>query len=99
MDVREQIERFPRDPGVYLMKDAAGRIIYVGKAKNLRSRGRQYFSQSGGPRYHIRLGLPSLVDIDFLATNTEKDALILENTPLKKNKPRLNINLRHDKNH
>jgi len=99
MDVREQIERFPRDPGVYLMKDAAGRIIYVGKAKNLRSRVRQYYSQSGDPRYHIRLGLPSVVDIDFLATNTEKDALILENTLIKKHKPRFNINLRDDKNH
>src|SRR5690349_20850468 len=53
VDVREQIERFPRSPGVYLMKDAAGRIIYVGKAKNLRSRVRQYYSQSGDPRYHI----------------------------------------------
>src|ERR1700741_4518471 len=79
MDVREQIQRFPRDPGVYLMKDAAGRIIYVGKAKNLRSRVRQYYSQSGDPRYHIRLGLPSVVDIDFLVTDTEKDAFILEN--------------------
>ena len=57
MDVREQIERFPRDPGVYLMKDAAGRIIYVGKAKNLRSRVRQYYSQSGDPRYcEIKMG-------------------------------------------
>jgi excinuclease ABC subunit C len=44
MDVREQIERFPRAPGVYLMKDTAGRIVYVGKAKNLRNRVRQYYS-------------------------------------------------------
>ena len=99
MDVREQIERFPRTPGVYLMKDTAGRIVYVGKAKNLRNRVRQYYSQSGDPRYHIRLGLPSVVDIDFLATDTEKDALILENTLIKKHKPRFNINLRDDKNH
>jgi excinuclease ABC subunit C len=99
MDVREQIERFPRTPGVYLMKDTAGRIVYVGKAKNLRNRVRQYYSQTGDPRYHIRLGLPSVVDIDFLATDTEKDALILENTLIKKHKPRFNINLRDDKNH
>jgi excinuclease ABC subunit C len=71
MDVREQIERFPRTPGVYLMKDTAGRIVYVGKAKNLRNRVRQYYSQNGDPRYHIRLGLPSVVDIDFLATDTD----------------------------
>ena len=64
MDVREQIERFPRTPGVYLMKDTAGRIVYVGKAKNLRNRVRQYYSQGGDPRYHIRLGLPlSLIHI------------------------------------
>lgn len=99
MDVREQISRFPRTPGVYLMHDAGGRIVYIGKAKNLRSRVRQYYSQTGDPRYHIRLGLPSVVTIDFLATDTEKDALILENTLIKKHKPRFNINLRDDKNH
>ena len=98
-DVRAQIERFPRAPGVYLMKNADGKIVYVGKAKNLRSRVRQYYSQSGDPRFHIRLGLPSVVDIDFLVTNTEKEALILENTLIKKHKPRFNVNLRDDKNH
>ena len=98
-DVRVQIERFPRAPGVYLMKNADGKIVYVGKAKNLRSRVRQYYSQSGDPRFHIRLGLPSVVDIDFLVTNTEKEALILENTLIKKHKPRFNVNLRDDKNH
>ncbi|MGQ4807798.1 UvrABC system protein C [Candidatus Entotheonellaceae bacterium PAL068K] len=97
--LREQIDRFPRAPGVYLMQDAKGHIIYVGKAKNLRSRVRQYYAQSGDSRYHIRLGLPSVVAIDFLVTNTEKEALILENTLIKKHKPRFNISLRDDKNH
>jgi excinuclease ABC subunit C len=97
--LREQIDRFPRVPGVYLMQDARGTVVYVGKAKNLRSRVRQYYSQSGDPRYHIRLGLPSVVAIDFLVTNTEKEALILENTLIKKHKPRFNISLRDDKNH
>lgn len=97
--LREQIERFPRTPGVYLMRDAKGAMVYIGKAKNLRNRVRQYFSQSGDPRYHIRLGLPSVVAIDFLATNTEKEALILENTLIKKHRPRFNISLRDDKNH
>jgi excinuclease ABC subunit C len=97
--LREQIDRFPRAPGVYLMQDAKGHIVYVGKAKDLRSRVRQYYSQTGDPRYHIRLGLPSVVDIDFLVTNTEKEALILENTLIKKHKPRFNISLRDDKNH
>jgi len=97
--LREQIERFPHAPGVYLMKDASGTIVYVGKAKNLRNRVRQYFSHSGDPRYHIRLGLLSVVAVDFLATHTEKEALILENTLIKKHHPRFNIALRDDKNH
>jgi excinuclease ABC subunit C len=97
--LREQIERFPRAPGVYLMQDAKGHIVYVGKAKNLRSRVRQYYSQAGDPRYHIRLALPTVVGIDFLVTDTEKEALILENTLIKKHKPRFNISLRDDKNH
>lgn len=99
MEVRELIERFPRAPGVYLMKNAEGKIVYVGKAKDLRARVRQYYSQSGDPRFHIRLALPAVVDIDFLVTHTEKEALILENTLIKKHKPRFNINLRDDKNH
>ena len=81
------------------MQDAKGHIVYVGKAKNLRSRVRQYYSQAGDPRYHIRLALPSVVGIDFLVTDTEKEALILENTLIKKHKPRFNISLRDDKNH
>jgi excinuclease ABC subunit C len=97
--LREQIDRFPRAPGVYLMQDAKGHIVYVGKAKNLRNRVRQYYSQAGDPRYHIRLALPSVVGIDFLVTDTEKEALILENTLIKKHKPRFNISLRDDKNH
>lgn len=99
VDLREQIDRFPHAPGVYLMQDAEDKIVYVGKAKNLRNRVRQYFSHSGDPRYHIRLGLLSVVAIDFLVTNTEKEALILENTLIKKHRPRFNIALRDDKNH
>ncbi len=97
--LREQIERFPHAPGVYLMKDASDAIVYVGKAKNLRNRVKQYFSSSGDPRYHIRLGLLSVVAVDFLVTHTEKEALILENTLIKKHHPRYNIALRNDKNH
>lgn len=97
--LREQIDRFPQAPGVYLMQDGKGTIVYVGKAKHLRNRVRQYFSQSGDPRYHIRLGLPTVKGIDFIVTNTEKEALILENTLIKKHRPRFNISLRDDKNH
>jgi excinuclease ABC subunit C len=97
--LREQIDRFPHAPGVYRMQDGKGTIVYVGKAKHLRNRVRQYFSQSGDPRYHIRLGLPTVKGIDFIVTNTEKEALILENTLIKKHRPRFNISLRDDKNH
>jgi excinuclease ABC subunit C len=97
--LRNQIDRFPHAPGVYLMQDAKGTVVYVGKAKHLRNRVRQYFSQSGDPRYHIRLGLPIVERIDFIVTNTEKEALILENTLIKKHRPRFNISLRDDKNH
>lgn len=97
--LREHIDRFPHAPGVYLMHNAEGNIVYVGKAKNLRNRVRQYFSQSGDPRYHIRLGLLSVVSVDFLVTNTEKEAFILENTLIKKHRPRFNVALRDDKSH
>lgn len=97
--LRDQIDRFPHAPGVYLMQDGKGTVVYVGKAKHLRNRVRQYFSQSGDPRYHIRLGLPTVERIDFIVTNTEKEALILENTLIKKHRPRFNISLRDDKNH
>lgn len=99
MALRDQIDRFPHAPGVYLMQDVKGTVVYVGKAKHLRNRVRQYFSQSGDPRYHIRLGLPTVDRIDFIVTNTEKEALILENTLIKKHRPRFNISLRDDKNH
>jgi excinuclease UvrABC nuclease subunit len=95
----DQIDRFPQAPGVYLMQNGKGTIVYVGKAKHLRNRVRQYFSQSGDPRYHIRLGLRTVKGIDFIVTNTEKEALILENTLIKKHRPRFNISLRDDKNH
>jgi excinuclease ABC subunit C len=91
------IKHFPTDPGVYLMKDSSDRIIYVGKALNLKKRVSSYFTKSGDSRYQIRFLLSRVTSIDWIVTDTEKEALILENTLIKKHRPRYNLNLRDDK--
>lgn len=92
------IENFPASPGVYIMKDTKGNPLYVGKAKNLRQRIRAYFQPSSSDQ---RLSIPFLRhhihDVDFIVTDSEKEALLLENTLIKKYKPRYNIKLRDDK--
>lgn len=90
--------RMPEYPGVYLMKDHEEEVIYVGKAKNLKQRVRQYFNASGDDRYFIQF-LPNLLsDIETIVTRTDKEALILENELIKKYQPRFNVLLRDDKN-
>ena len=79
------------------MKGNSGDILYVGKAKNLRSRIKSYFTRSRDSRYHIRFLMARVVDIDHIVTDTEKEALILENTLIKQHRPRYNMNLRDDK--
>jgi excinuclease ABC subunit C len=97
--LRQKLDTLPTNPGVYLMKDDAGKILYVGKAKSLRSRVRSYFQQSGvserGPR--IEIMVRRVTDIDVILTQTEQEALILEATQIKAHKPRYNINLKDDK--
>ena len=90
-------KKFPTTPGVYLMKGEAGAILYVGKAINLRSRLRNYFSAGGDGRPQIRFLMAKVAAIDTIVTDTEKEALILENTLIKQHRPRYNINLRDDK--
>jgi len=97
--LEEQIHDLPTSPGVYLMKDAEGTVLYVGKAKNLRNRVRTYFGKSGDSRYSLRFLMPKVHQVETLLTDTEKEALILENTLIKKYKPRHNINFRDDKNY
>ncbi len=79
------------------MKDVRGEVIYVGKAKILRSRVRSYFQNSGDERLFIKFLVKRIADIDFVLTDTEKEALILENNLIKQFKPRFNVNLRDDK--
>jgi excinuclease ABC subunit C len=93
-----KIDGLPASPGCYLMKDAAGKIIYIGKAVSLRARVRNYFSRSGDTRAFIPLLDDLLADIEVVLTSNEKEALILENTLIKKHKPRFNVMLRDDKN-
>ena len=93
----DSIADFPAAPGVYLMKDAAGAILYVGKARNLRLRVRSYFGSAADGRYQIPALMGRVAAIDFIVTDTEKEALILENTLIKEHRPRYNIDLRDDK--
>jgi excinuclease ABC subunit C len=97
MSLEEKIQKFPTSPGVYLMRDAAGDIIYVGKARSLRQRVRSYFNQSGDSRYHVKFLMAKVIDIDVVLTDTEKEALLLENTLIKQHHPRYNLNLKDDK--
>lgn len=95
--LEEQIQSLPTSPGVYLMRDPEGTVLYVGKAKNLRNRVRTYFGKSGDTRFSLRFLMPKVHQVETLLTDTEKEALILENTLIKKFKPRHNINFKDDK--
>jgi len=95
----EVLDRLPVDPGVYLFKDRAGKVIYVGKAKSLRTRVRQYFRPGGDERLFVAAGFLArhLADLETIVVATEKEALLLENHLIKQHQPRFNVNLRDDK--
>src|SRR3989338_1797121 len=93
----ESIRGLPKSPGVYLMKGNKGEVLYIGKAKNIRNRVRSYFHSSADTRYTVKFLASKVSDIEYLITTNEKEALILEDTLLKKYKPRYNIRLKDDK--
>ena len=99
--LRDRISRFPKAPGVYLMKDAKERVMYVGKAKDLRARASSYFQQSAdllrtrGPEIAAMAG--RVADVDFLECDTEVDALLQENRLIKDIQPPCNEQLKDDK--
>ena len=97
MDLHQKIKTIPTSPGVYLYKNAEGQVIYVGKAKNLRSRVRSYFLEGAAENAKTGTLLREAVDIDYVVVDNEKEALALENNLIKKKKPRYNILLRDDK--
>jgi excinuclease ABC subunit C len=93
----EKLANLPTCPGVYQHKDAEGTVLYVGKARNLRHRVRSYF-QEGRPREgRLQVLVNKIADVEVIVTDTEAEALILENNLIKKLKPRYNVNLRDDK--
>lgn len=90
------VSRIPASPGCYLMRDDKDRVIYVGKAVNLRARLRSYFNETDS-RYTVKFLMRKVARIDFFVTINEKEALLLENSLIKEHKPRYNIQLRDDK--
>ncbi len=98
--VTEKLDALPVSPGVYLFKDKKGTVVYVGKAKSLRSRVRSYFQEgTSDNRYFIPILLRTLGDLDTIVTGSEKEAAILENNLIKEHRPRYNIKLRDDKDY
>jgi len=94
----DEIGEIPRAPGVYTMFDSRRKVLYVGKAVNLRARVRQYFAgPSGDTRLCVPLILKSLDHIETIVTGNEKEAFLLENTLIKRHRPRYNVRLRDDK--
>jgi len=98
MTLKEKLAGLPACPGVYLMRDRGGKVIYVGKAKDLRSRVRAYFNASD-ERSQIQFLVRRVDDIETLVTGNDKEALILENNLLKQYRPRYNIRLKDDKSY
>jgi excinuclease ABC subunit C len=97
MTLDEKLESLPSSPGVYLHKDSSGKIIYVGKAKNLRNRVRSYFQSGRGHDVKTRQLVRRIRDLEFIITDTEVEALVLESNLIKKHMPRYNVALKDDK--
>src|ERR1700751_2845288 len=93
----EKVKQFPAAPGVYLMKDAQGRVLYVGKAKNLRNRAGHYFTRAAREDVRTRDLVPLIADVDYLPAESEVDALLLEARLVKDIQPRFNVELKDDK--
>ena len=93
----EKVRSFPQTPGVYLMKDASGRVIYIGKAKNLRSRAGSYFLKAAAEDPRTAKLVLEIRDIDYLDAESEIDALLMEARLIKDILPKFNRDLRDDK--
>ena len=97
MDLHQKIRTLPSSPGVYLFHDADGKVIYVGKAKNLRSRVRSYFLEAAQANAKTGSLMREAVDLEYILVANEHEALALENNLIKQRKPRFNVLLRDDK--
>ncbi|MDR2296119.1 MAG: excinuclease ABC subunit UvrC [Clostridiales Family XIII bacterium] len=96
-DIQEHLKNLPDKPGVYLHKDAYGEILYVGKAASLKNRVRQYFGSARGMDAKVRAMVSHIFEFEYITTDTEMEALILENNLIKEYLPRYNVLLRDDK--
>ncbi|MEX2209486.1 MAG: excinuclease ABC subunit UvrC [Patescibacteria group bacterium] len=97
--VRHQLAELPAKPGVYLFKDEAGKMLYVGKAKRLRSRVRSYFQKRSAADSKLRVLVPKVASIDTVVTSNEVEALLLESNFIKQYRPPYNVRLRDDKHY
>ncbi len=97
MNLSEKIKLLPDKPGVYQFRDEAGKIIYIGKAKNLKNRVRSYFLKNGGHSGRTRVMVKRIRNFTFIVVESELDALLLENNLIKKHLPRYNVMLKDDK--
>lgn len=95
----DQIKSWPTQPGVYIMKDVTGRILYIGKAKNLKNRIRSYFQAPDKLTPKTRVLVKKIYQLEFTVTHTELEALLLECNLIKKHRPRYNVRLKDDKNY
>ena len=99
MALADKLEQLPARPGVYLFKDAKGAIIYVGKARVLRDRVRSYFQAWRPAEQHKTSLAEEIKDLELIVTDSEMEALALENNLIKRHQPYYNVRLRDDKNH
>ncbi len=97
--LKEKLREFPVQSGVYLMKSVQDKIIYVGKAKNLKNRVRNYFQESAGHSLKTKLLVQNIHEIEYILTKTEVEAFLLEASLIKKHRPKFNIRLRDDKSY
>ena len=97
--IQKKLDALPTKPGIYLMKDAGGTVLYVGKAVNLRSRVRSYFQTSASHSRKSDRLVASIADLDFIVTASELEALILESNLIKLHRPRYNVRLKDDKHY
>ena len=97
MTLEEKLKNLPTAPGVYIHKNADGKIIYVGKAKNLKNRVRSYFQSGRGHDAKTRELVKRIADLEFIVVDNEVEALVLESNLIKKHKPRFNVLLKDDK--
>src|SRR5215204_6395411 len=98
-DLQEKLKSLPIAAGIYLHKNADGKILYVGKAKNLRNRVRQYFQSSRHQDPKTRQLVKVIADFEFIVVDNEVEALVLESNLIKKHKPRFNVFLKDDKSY